>query len=89
MRKSNPYAFNFDQVCYANPFVNFELMLMSVEAFIAVADRRNHGRYRGEFVEHAVDIHVTRMHNEVDAVKNLEHTLGQMLAGLRYVSIRN
>src|SRR5216683_4127365 len=89
MRKSNPQTFDFDQVCHAHPFVNFELMLMSVEALIAVADRRNHGRYRGEFVEHAVDIHVTRMHNEVDAVEDLEHTLGHVLAGLRYVSIRN
>src|SRR5713101_1843425 len=85
MCKSDPQTFDFDQVCHANPFINFQLMLMSVEAFVAVADRGDHRRDRGEFVEHAVDVHVARMHNEVDAVEDLEHTLGHVLAGLRYV----
>src|SRR5579864_8751423 len=89
MRESDPYASNFDQMCHANTLVNFKLMLMSVEALIAVADRRDYRRDSGKFVKHAIDINITRMHNEVDAVKNLEHTPRQMLAGLRYMSIRN
>src|ERR1700730_121474 len=89
MRKSNPQTFDFDQMCHANTFVNFELMLMSVEAFVAVAERRNHGRYCGKLVEHAVDVNVAGVHNEVDAVEDLEPTLRHVLHGLRYVRIRN
>ncbi len=50
---------------------------MPVEAFIAVSERRDHRRDCRQFVEHAVHVHVARMHHEIDPREHLEDPLGR------------
>ena len=62
---------------------------MPVEAFVAVAERGDHRRDRRQLVEHAVHVNVARVHHEIDPREDLEHLLGQMLAGFGNMSVRD
>ena len=60
---------------------------MAVEAFVAVAQRRDDGCYLSQLVEHPIDVDIARVHHQVDALEDLENRRREMLARFRYMSI--
>ena len=62
---------------------------MPIESFVAIAERRDHRCDRRQFVEHAVHVHVARVHHEIDPREHLEHLFRQMLAGFGDMSVRD
>ena len=87
MRQPDPHALNFEQMRLAHALVGLEAIAMAVEAFVAIAERRDHRRDRRQFVEHAVDVNVARMHHQIDPGEDLEHPWWQMLAGFGDMSV--
>src|ERR1700733_10421678 len=89
MHQPDSHTRNLDQVRLAHALIGLEAMTMPVEAFIAVAERRDHRRNRRQLVEHPVHVNVARMHDEIDPREHIEDSLRQMLAGLGYMSVRD
>jgi hypothetical protein len=73
----------------AHALVRVEAEAMAVEALIAIAERRDHRRDSRQLVEHAIHVHVARMHHEVDSGKDLENPFRQTLAGFGNMSVRD
>src|SRR5215469_11904182 len=76
-------------MCRTNPLVGRELELMAIETLVAVTQSRDDRRNLSQLVQHPVNVHIARMHHEIDSVKHFEDTWRQMLASFRNMSIRN
>jgi hypothetical protein len=74
MHKADPQTLDLQQMGASHPLVcRVEPVAMAIEALVAVAQRRYHWSNRRQFVEHAVQVNITRMHHQVDPAQDFEH----------------
>src|SRR6516162_2826079 len=72
-----------------DPWVGCELELMAIETLVAVTQSCNDRGDLRQLVQHPVNIHIARMHHEINSAKHLEDAWRQMLAGFWNMGIRN
>ena len=89
MHEADSHACYLDQVRLAHAIVGLEAIAVPIEAFVAVAERRDHRRNRRQLVEHAVHVHIARVHHEIHPGEHLEDPVGKVLAGFGYMSVRD
>src|SRR5277367_2052726 len=89
MHQPDAHALDFELMRLADPVIDFELVLMTVETLVTIAERGDDGRDTRQLVENAVHIDITGMHDQIDAAKDLEDRGRQMLASLGNMGVRN